>query len=109
MNAILYVDRTGVPWRHLPHGFAPWATIYGYFATWQQDGVFEQLTGLLPRLVREAEGGGGEPSGCVLGSQTPRALRLEVAALRLPRPGAAAGPAAKHAEGRLPWVGAGPR
>jgi transposase len=39
MNAILYVDRTGVPWRHLPHDFPPWATVYGYFATWQQDGV----------------------------------------------------------------------
>ncbi|UQT61292.1 IS5 family transposase [Streptomyces durmitorensis] len=58
MNAILYVDRTGIPWRYLPHDFAPWATTYGYFTTWQQDGVFEQLTGLLPLLVREAEGRG---------------------------------------------------
>ncbi|UBI39985.1 MULTISPECIES: IS5 family transposase [Streptomyces] len=39
MNAILYVDRTGIPWRYLPHDFAPWATVYGYFAKWQQDGV----------------------------------------------------------------------
>ncbi|QKZ18825.1 transposase [Streptomyces chartreusis] len=23
MNAILYVDRTGIPWRYLPHDFAP--------------------------------------------------------------------------------------
>ncbi|WP_371658440.1 IS5 family transposase [Streptomyces sp. NBC_00280] len=70
MNAILYVDRTGIPWRYLPHDFPPWATVYGYFAKWQQDGVFEQLTGLLRRLVREAEGRGPEPSACVLDSQT---------------------------------------
>ncbi|MGX1480873.1 UNVERIFIED_CONTAM: transposase [Streptomyces canus] len=70
MNAILYVDRTGIPWRYLPHDFPPWATVYGYFAKWQQDGVFEQLTGLLRRLVREAEGRDAEPSACVLDSQT---------------------------------------
>jgi transposase len=70
MNAILYVDRTGIPWRYLPHDFAPWATVYGYFAKWQQDGVFEQLTGLLRRLVREAEGRSGQPSACVLDSRT---------------------------------------
>lgn len=32
--------------------------------------MFEQLTGLLRRLVREAEGRGAEPSACVLDSQT---------------------------------------
>ncbi|MFE6166230.1 IS5 family transposase [Streptomyces sp. NPDC056486] len=70
MNAVLYVDRTGIPWRYLPHDFAPWATAYGYFAKWQEDGVFEELTGLLRRLVREAEGRDAEPSACVLDSQT---------------------------------------
>ncbi|CAM5414189.1 DDE transposase [Streptomyces spiroverticillatus] len=70
MNAILYVDRTGIPWRYLPHDFAPWPTVYGYFAKWQQDGVFEQLNGLLRSLLRQAEGHHAEPSACVLDSQT---------------------------------------
>ncbi|MEN2421751.1 IS5 family transposase [Streptomyces rimosus] len=70
MNAILYVDRTGVPWRYLPHDFPPWPTTYHYFARWQEDGVFARLTGLLRRLVREAAGRDGEPSACVLDSQT---------------------------------------
>ncbi|CAM5407514.1 DDE transposase [Streptomyces spiroverticillatus] len=70
MNAILYVDRTGIPWRYLPHDFAPWPTVYGYFAKWQQDGVFEQLNGLLRSLLRQAEGHRAEPSACVLDSQT---------------------------------------
>ncbi|BCL32149.1 hypothetical protein GCM10017557_70080 [Streptomyces aurantiacus] len=70
MDAILYVDRTGIPWRYLPHDFAPWATVYGYFAAWQKEGVFDQLNGLLWRLVREAEGRDAEPSACVLDAQS---------------------------------------
>ncbi|MFG3254778.1 IS5 family transposase [Streptomyces sp. NPDC048172] len=70
VNAILYVDRTGIPWRYLPHDFPPHPTVYGYFARWQQDGVFTQLTRLLRSLVRQAEGRDGEPSACVLDSQS---------------------------------------
>jgi hypothetical protein len=29
MDAILHVDRTGIPRRYLPHDFAPWGTAYG--------------------------------------------------------------------------------
>lgn len=70
MDAILYVDRTGIPWRCLPHGFAPWETAYGCFAAWQKDAVFDHLNGLLRRLVREAEGRDAEPSACVLDAQS---------------------------------------
>ncbi len=70
MDAILYVDRTGIPWRYLPHDFAPWETVYGYFAAWQKDGVFDQLNGLLRRLVREAAVRDAEPSACVLDAQS---------------------------------------
>ncbi len=70
MDAILYVDRTGIPWRYLPHDFAPWETVYGYFAAWQKDAVFDRLNGLLRRLVREAEGRDAEPSACVLDAQS---------------------------------------
>ncbi|MFI6893888.1 IS5 family transposase [Streptomyces sp. NPDC050256] len=70
MDAVLYVDRTEIPWRYLPHDFAPWATVYGYFAAWQKDGVFDQLSDLLRRLVREAAGRDAEPSACVLDAQS---------------------------------------
>lgn len=70
MDAILYVDRTGIAWRYLPHDFAPWETVYGYFAAWQKDGIFDQLNGLLRQLVREAEGRNAEPTACVLDAQS---------------------------------------
>ncbi|MER5842790.1 IS5 family transposase [Streptomyces prasinus] len=70
MNAILYVDRTGVQWRYLPHDFPPWETVYGYFAKWQKDGVFAQLNGLLRELVRQKEGRTASPSACVIDAQS---------------------------------------
>jgi transposase len=70
MDAILYVDRTGVQWRYLPHDFPHWNTGYGYFAKWQQEGVFVQLNGLLRRLLREKEGRDAEPSACVIDAQS---------------------------------------
>ncbi|MFD5559041.1 IS5 family transposase [Streptomyces sp. NPDC127068] len=70
MNAILYVDRTGVQWRYLPHDFPHWNSVYGYFAKWQRDGVFVQLNGLLRELVRERDGRNTEPSACVIDAQS---------------------------------------
>ncbi|GJF26847.1 hypothetical protein SHO565_74110 [Streptomyces sp. HO565] len=37
---------------------------------WETDGIFDQLTGLLRRLVREREGRDAHPSACVLDSQS---------------------------------------
>ncbi|MGW7530613.1 transposase [Streptomyces sp. NPDC054783] len=45
-------------------------TVYGYFAAWQKEGIFDQLNGLLRRLVREAEGRDAEPSACALDAQS---------------------------------------
>lgn len=70
MNAILYVDRTGVQWRYLPHDLPNWNTVYGYFAKWQADGIFAQLNGLLRELVRQQEGRNAKPSACVIDAQS---------------------------------------
>ncbi|MFD5595140.1 IS5 family transposase [Streptomyces griseorubiginosus] len=72
MNAILYVHRTGIPWRYLPHDFAPWATVYGHFAKWQQGGVSSSSPARCGAWSAKprAEGRGPEPSACVLDSQT---------------------------------------
>lgn len=54
LDAVLYVARTGIPWRYLPHDYPPWQTVYDYFAHWQDDGVLDRLAGLLPRAARTA-------------------------------------------------------
>ncbi|MGY3061756.1 transposase [Streptomyces sp. TE3672] len=70
MDAILYVDRTGVQWRYLPHDFPHWNTVYGYFSKWADEGVFAELNGLLRQLPREKEGRDTEPTACVIDAQS---------------------------------------
>lgn len=43
MNAILYVNRTGIPWEYLPHDFPPYKAVYDYYAKWAADGTTEQV------------------------------------------------------------------
>ncbi|WP_051105826.1 IS5 family transposase [Parafrankia discariae] len=70
LNAILYVDRTGIPWRYLPHDYPPWETVYGYFAHWHNDGVLDQLIDLTRRRVRTSAGHDPEPTACMIDSQS---------------------------------------
>ncbi|MFJ9900941.1 IS5 family transposase [Streptomyces sp. NPDC091280] len=70
LDAILYVNRTGIPWRYLPHDYPHWNTVYAYFARWQEEGVFDQLNSLLRRQVRRQEGREVDPSACVIDSRS---------------------------------------
>jgi len=55
-NAILYVNRTGIAWRYLPHDLPPYQTVYGYFAAWTREGIFTELNYQLTGLVRDNHG-----------------------------------------------------
>ncbi|KJY28306.1 IS5 family transposase [Streptomyces sp. NRRL S-495] len=70
MNAILYVNRTGIAWRYLPHDFPPHTTVFSHFSAWTADGTIEKLGVRLHRLVREKEGRDAEPTACVIDSQS---------------------------------------
>ena len=49
MNAILYLLRTGCPWRYLPHdGFPPRSTVYNIFRKFQREGTWEAIWAELP-------------------------------------------------------------
>ena len=69
-DALFYLDRTGCPWRFLPHDFPKWATIHYYFEQWKYDGTWRRVNDLLRRADRESEGRSAEPSAAVLDSQT---------------------------------------
>src|ERR1043165_5453665 len=44
INAILYLLRTGCPWRYLPRdSFPPRSTVYNIFRKFQRDGVWEAM------------------------------------------------------------------
>src|SRR5690242_20030235 len=73
IEAILYLDRTGCPWRYLPADFPPWQTVYWYFATWRDDGTLARLHAGLRTRARVAAGGQPEPTAAVIDSQSVRA------------------------------------
>jgi transposase len=44
VDAILWILRTGAPWRDLPEeDFVPWETVYGLFNTWNDDGTLDSI------------------------------------------------------------------
>ena len=43
INGILWVLRTGAPWRDLPERYGPWRTIASRFYRWRQDGLWDRL------------------------------------------------------------------
>jgi transposase len=73
VEAILYLDRTGCPWRYLPDSFPPWPTVYGYFAAWRDDGTLAAVHDALRARVRAAAGRDTEPTAAIIDSQSVRA------------------------------------
>jgi transposase len=43
LDGILWILRTGAPWRDLPGELGPWATVWDLFDTWNHDGTLEAI------------------------------------------------------------------
>ena len=43
IEAVLYLARTGTPWRDLPAEFGPWDAVYNRFRRWEARGIWRQL------------------------------------------------------------------
>ncbi len=69
-NAIVYVNRTGIAWKYLPHDFPPHGTVYYYYAAWRDEGIFAQLNYDLTTLARAKAGREPEPSAAVIDTQS---------------------------------------
>jgi transposase len=70
VNAILYVVRSGCPWRYLPADLPPWQTVYWYFTRWEDAGVTENLLAKLRIKARVQDGRNPEPSAGIIDSQS---------------------------------------
>lgn len=82
LNAILYVTKTGIQWRMLPHDFPPHNTVYGYFWQWRNAGVWQRVHDTLRAQVRQQAGRHKHPMAGCLDSQsvktTPGAWRARL-------------------------------
>ena len=43
LNGIVWVLRTGAPWRDMPECYGKWTTIYSRFQRWRKSGVWDQM------------------------------------------------------------------
>ena len=82
VNAVLYVLRSGCPWRMLPHEFPAWGTVYDSFRRWQREGIWEQVLRALRMQVRRKQDRDEEPSAAIIDSQS-----IKTSAVRGPEKG----------------------
>jgi len=43
INGILWILRTGAPWRDLPERYGNWKTVYSRFRRWQAGGIWDRI------------------------------------------------------------------
>jgi transposase len=43
VNGILWILRTGSPWRDLRRRYGPWQTVYSRFVRWRREGVWMRI------------------------------------------------------------------
>ncbi len=53
VNGILWVLRTGAPWRDLPGYYGKWATAYSRFRRWKAVGLWERILAQVQSLADE--------------------------------------------------------
>jgi putative transposase len=70
LDAIFYVNRTGVQWRYLPHDLPRWDVVYSYFRKWGKDGTWDEVLCVLREGVRVAAGREPTPSLACVDSQS---------------------------------------
>lgn len=76
MNAVVWIAKTGAPWRDLPDRYGSWKTIYNRFRRWSQKELWqeifgqvtvhdEELAGMMDATIirthQDAAGGAGGP------------------------------------------------
>jgi transposase len=55
LNGILWILRTGAPWRDLPERYGPWQTVASRFYRWVKAGVWQRV---LEALQQQADAKG---------------------------------------------------
>jgi putative transposase len=86
VNGILYVLRSGCPWRLMPHDLPAWGTVYYYFRIWRIAGIWDTAMEALRKQLRQKQGRDEEPSAAVIDSQS-----IKTSAVRGPEKGYDAG------------------
>ncbi len=52
-NGVLWILRTGAPWRELPEQYPPYQTVHGCFQVWVRSGQLEKALRALAKKLRQ--------------------------------------------------------
>ena len=55
LESMLWLLRTGAPWRDLPDWFCPWETAYCRFRQWRDAGVFDRVIRRLQVMLADRD------------------------------------------------------
>lgn len=55
INGILWIDKTGAPWRDLPERYGPWQTVATRFYRWTKQGLWQKI---LAQVQQDADAKG---------------------------------------------------
>ena len=70
LDAIIFIDVSGVQWRNLPHEYPKWQTVYYYFRRWGAMDAFSELEDVLVQEVRLKRGESPTPTIGAIDSQS---------------------------------------
>src|ERR1041384_2503066 len=70
LDAIFYLLRTGCQWRLLPREFPAWGTVYHYFRSWKQAGVWACIHAAIYEQARTHAGRDECPSVVIMDGQS---------------------------------------
>ena len=43
LNGMVWIARSGAPWRDLPERYGPWNSVYSRFRKWSDDGILDNI------------------------------------------------------------------
>ena len=70
VDGIMYLVRTGCPWRAIPHDLPNWSTCRHYYDRFRGDGTWDLLHAKLRDGVRQRAGRPLQPSAAVVDTQS---------------------------------------
>jgi len=75
VEAILFLARTGIQWRHLPDRYPPWEAVWQQWRRWRENGVWARAMSRIARLIRSMKRAHVEPTMVMIDAQTVRGGR----------------------------------
>ena len=70
MDAVLYFVKTGCQWRHLPHDFPPYSTVYSFYRRAMKSGLWDAILEHLVEKTRKNASRSPNPTYALIDSQS---------------------------------------